>query len=82
MFYILILESKRFLLIQRADWIENNTVGEKSLIFYSNDENSMPDFTAPKRFLLDEKSNATYDGFLVATRGECSFNLEMVRMFV
>lgn len=70
MIYIILLECKRFVFIQRADWIKKRNMCGKSLIFYSPNEDSMPDFNAPKKFLFNERSIGTYDGFVTSVRGK------------
>lgn len=70
MFYIALLESRRFIVINRGDWIKDRRFGKKSLIFFSPDLNDEVNFNAPKKFLFDAKSPAVYNGFFKACFGE------------
>lgn len=70
MIFAVLLVNRRFVLIQREDWIKNPTIGEKSVVYFSVNINSTPDFNAPKKYLLDSVEDGVYDGFVKAILGK------------
>lgn len=57
--FVVILESRQFVVVQNADWIQNKNFGIKTKVFFSPKENSKANFNAQQKYLLDKRTTAT-----------------------
>lgn len=62
--YVVILESRQFVIIRNDDWIQNKNIGIKTKIFYSPNENSQSNFNAQQKYLHDKHADSVYDGYV------------------
>lgn len=62
-YFVVFLESKRWIVV-RKQWIQNPNCGQKSAIFYTQNQNSVANFDAPTGFYLNERSECVYNAFI------------------
>lgn len=68
-FFVAYLESKRYIALKES-WIQNPILGKESKVFFSNDENTVPDFSLPIQFYLNNREDGVYDAFVYRKFGK------------
>lgn len=64
MVFIIVLESRRFLIVHNEAWIEKPVPGCFSRYFFSPNENALPDFTTKNKYLFDNQQEGWYNCFV------------------
>lgn len=68
-YFVALIESSKWLAVKK-EWVQNPFLGQTSKIFFSPNENAVPDFTKPSEFYLNKDSDEVYNGFVYRQFGE------------
>lgn len=71
-YFVVLIESKRWVAVNR-DWVENPVLREQSKIFFSPNEQAVPDFSMPPQFYLKKECDGVYDCFVYKQFGKHTF---------
>lgn len=62
-FFVVCLKQKRFIIIKK-EWIQNPSIGQMSKIFYSKNEDAIPNFDGSLKYYLNRGIEACYEGYV------------------
>lgn len=71
-YLVALIECKKWLPV-KMEWVENPVLGQKSNIFFSQNENAASDFSKPIGFYLNERCDGVYEDFIYRKFGECYY---------
>lgn len=73
MAFVVILKNNTNVLAVKANWVENPVLNDVSLIFYSQNENDVANFTLPPQYHLRNDSANCYQARVMAQFGKFQY---------
>lgn len=75
MFFVIITQSRRILIVRNQHWLEKPIAGKFSRYYFSPNSDDAPNFAAKTKFLFDKNSEGCYDCFVYRCCGEYNCNI-------
>lgn len=69
-FFVVFIECKRWLVV-KEDWVENPNLGQRSKIFFSQNDNAVADFSIDPPYYINLSIDSVYDAFVWSKFGKC-----------